>query len=67
MNGYNIALDVNGGSVHILDDLSYKMLDFYEDKTIEQIIAFMKDEFDEKSINESYNILKIHMKIILVL
>ncbi|MBU5306829.1 thioether cross-link-forming SCIFF peptide maturase [Clostridioides mangenotii] len=55
MNGYNIALDVNGGSVHILDDLSYKMLDFYEDKTREEIIDSMKGEFDEKSISESYN------------
>lgn len=31
MNGIHIALDINGGSVHVLDDVSYDLLDHYED------------------------------------
>ena len=27
MNGYNIVLDVNGGSVHVVDDVAYKLVD----------------------------------------
>jgi uncharacterized protein len=27
-NGYKIALDVNSGAVHILDDISYRLLDY---------------------------------------
>ena len=29
MNGYNIVLDVDGGSVHILDDVAYELVDLY--------------------------------------
>ena len=32
MNGYNIVLDVNGGAVHILDDVAYRVLDFIKIK-----------------------------------
>ena len=27
MNGYNIVLDVNSGGVHVVDDLTYQILD----------------------------------------
>ena len=29
-NGYNIALDVHSGAVHILDDLSFSLLDYLQ-------------------------------------
>lgn len=29
MNGINVALDVNGGSVHVVDDITYDVLDHY--------------------------------------
>ena len=38
MNGYNIVLDVDGGSVHILDDVAYELVDLYEENTKEEII-----------------------------
>jgi len=31
MNGLNIAMDINGGSVHVIDDTTYDLLDYYED------------------------------------
>ena len=37
MNGYNIVLDVDGGSVHILDDVAYELVDLYEENTKEEI------------------------------
>ena len=30
-NGYNIVLDVNSGSVHVVDDLTYDIISMYED------------------------------------
>ena len=30
-NGYNIVLDVNSGSVHVVDELVYRILPFVED------------------------------------
>lgn len=31
-NGYNIVLDVCSGSVHVVDELVYDMIEFYQDK-----------------------------------
>src|SRR5690554_4027648 len=31
MNGVYIAMDINGGSVHVLDEITYDLLDFYTD------------------------------------
>ncbi|WP_312711934.1 thioether cross-link-forming SCIFF peptide maturase [Proteiniclasticum ruminis] len=31
MNGVHIAMDINGGSVHVLDEITYDMLDYYEE------------------------------------
>ena len=38
-NGYNIVLDVNSGSVHVVDDIIYDMIPLYKD--------FSKGEVDE--------------------
>ena len=31
-NGYNIVLDVNSGSVHVVDDVTYDALPLFEEK-----------------------------------
>lgn len=31
MNGVYIAMDINGGSVHVLDEVTYAMLDYYKE------------------------------------
>ncbi|MDR1774654.1 MAG: thioether cross-link-forming SCIFF peptide maturase [Clostridioides sp.] len=55
MNGYNLVLDVNGGAVHIFDDLAYKILDYYEEKNKEEIIDVLGDEFEKEDISNSYD------------
>ena len=45
MNGINIAMDVNGGSVHVIDDITYDLLDYYEDfknKTLDESELYIK-------------------------
>ena len=32
MNGYNIVLDVNGGAVHVVDEVAYDLVDLYNRK-----------------------------------
>ncbi len=54
MNGYNIVIDVNGGAVHVVDDVTYRVLDFFEEKNLEEIVVLLADEFDRKKIEESY-------------
>ncbi len=54
MNGYNIVLDVNGGAVHVLDDVAYDLLDFYKEKSKEEILEVLKSKYQEEQINEAY-------------
>ena len=37
-NGYNILLDVNSGSVHVVDDLIYDMIPYYKEKGLEETV-----------------------------
>lgn len=53
-NGYNIVLDVNSGSVHVVDDLSYDVISMYESKTRDDIICQLKSDYSEKDILEAY-------------
>ena len=44
-NGFNIILDVNSGSIHAVDDLSYDMIAMYETNSKEEIINAMLDKY----------------------
>ena len=46
MDGYNIVLDVNGGGVHVLDDVAYDLVDLFEEKSMEEIVdAFINTKY----------------------
>ena len=54
-NGYNIALDVDSGSVHILDDLSYQLITELEKNralTDEELTGMFRDRYDPSGIQE---------------
>ena len=57
-NGYNIVLDVCSGSVHVVDELVYDMIELYEGHTeaeIEaEIISRYKDRYSAEDIREAY-------------
>ncbi|MDO5522353.1 MAG: thioether cross-link-forming SCIFF peptide maturase, partial [bacterium] len=58
-NGYNIVLDVNSGSVHVVDDLSYDMIGLYEKEDKAAITAKMLEKYSdaglkEEDINETF-------------
>ena len=55
MNGYNIVLDVNGGSVHVVDDAAYRVLDFYKENTKEETVELLKDEFTKEQVEEAWD------------
>lgn len=58
-NGYNIVLDVCSGSVHVVDDLVYDMIEMYEDKSQEDITVAIKDKYgdlySDEDINDAYS------------
>lgn len=43
-NGYNIVLDVNSGSVHMVDDVVYDVIPLFEEYTREQITERLRTE-----------------------
>ena len=45
LNGYNIVLDVYSGSVHVVDDLAYDIINLYETTPAQEIVAAMLDKY----------------------
>ena len=58
MNGYNIVLDVNGGAVHVVDEVAYNLLDHYKEKSLDEIIKELSENYTEDQIKEAYNEIK---------
>ena len=65
-NGYNIVMDVNSGSVHVVDDLIYDMVEVLEKElpelekpetlpaeAVEKTVAALKDRYPETEIRET--------------
>ena len=44
-NGYNIVLDVNSGSIHVVDDVAYDVIGMYETKSKDEIAATILKEY----------------------
>ncbi len=57
-NGYNIVLDVHSGGVHLVDELTYDMLDNvsppFEDKCPESVIEKLSRFYDREEIISCY-------------
>ena len=47
----NIVLDVNSGAVHIVDDIVFNMLDYYDNK--EEVIEIFRGKYSEKNIADA--------------
>ena len=52
-NGYNIVLDVNSGSVHVVDDIVYDIIALYENSSVDEIADKLKDKYKEEDIREA--------------
>lgn len=46
-NGHNIVLDVNSGSVHVVDELVYDILALYETESKEEITGKMLEKYQQ--------------------
>ena len=45
--GYNIVLDVFTGSLHVVDDVAYDIIELYEEKEREEIISLMTEKYKD--------------------
>ncbi len=48
MGGYNIVIDVNSGAIHVVDDMTYDMIEMYENSDKESIFAEMAKRYPEQ-------------------
>ncbi len=48
-----MVIDVNSGAVHVIDELVYDVLDFYQDKKTEEIINLLKNKYSITEIKEA--------------
>ena len=51
-NGMNIVMDVNSGIVHVVDDMTYDVLDVYTGKNREDVLARFAGAYDKKELAE---------------
>lgn len=53
-NGYNIVLDVNSGAIHVVDDLTYRIIELYKGNDLQGIEQILVADYDQKMIQEAY-------------
>lgn len=59
LNGYHIAVDGNSGSVHVLDDLIYQIVQDEKDlPELDQVIKQLQDQYQEEEISQAYDEIK---------
>ena len=51
--GTNIVVDVNSGAVHVVDDISYDILDYYRKFTAGEIKEKLSKKYDANDIDEA--------------
>ena len=52
-NGYDIVLDVNSGAIHVVDDVTYDVIELFEEHTKEEIVQALSDKYSEAEIEEA--------------
>ena len=55
MGEINIVLDVYSGAVHVVDEIVYEMLDYYDVNSKEAAILQLKDRYSIKQLEEAYD------------
>ncbi len=49
-NGYNIVLDVNSGSVHVVDEVAYDVIGMYENTEKEKIKEIICERYSDENV-----------------
>ena len=53
-NGFYIVLDVNSGSVHVVDKIVYDVIPLFEQYKKEEIVEQLKEHYNKEQILEAY-------------
>lgn len=55
LNNKYIVLDINSGAVHLVDEVAYDVLDYYENKDLKEIISELSKKYCKNEIIEAYS------------
>ena len=47
------VLDVNSGAVHLVDEVIYDLLDYYDGSNDEAALAALKDKYGEEDLRDA--------------
>ncbi|MBQ2825179.1 MAG: thioether cross-link-forming SCIFF peptide maturase, partial [Clostridia bacterium] len=54
LSGLNIVLDIYSGSVHVVDEVAYDIINMYEEKSQEEILKFILEKYpNNPEVNEA--------------
>ena len=51
LGGYNIVLDICSGAVHVVDDVAYDIIEFFESKEKKELIATVFEAHKENGVS----------------
>lgn len=60
LGGYNIVLDICSGSVHVVDEVAYDIIEIFEEKTKEEVLSLIsqkyagREDITDKDLEECY-------------
>jgi uncharacterized protein len=54
----NIVIDINSGAIHLVDDVVYDILDYYEKYTSDEITKALQNKYDSNSVLEGLEEIK---------
>ena len=57
LNGFNIVIDTNSGSIHNVDDLAYDIIDLYKKKNEDEIVESMLNKYKNDNTIDKNEIL----------
>lgn len=55
LNNKYIVLDINSGAIHLVDEVAYDVLDYYENKDLKEIISELSKKYSKNEIIEAYS------------
>ena len=47
LNGYNIVLDTASGSVHVVDEVAYDIIELYKEKEKDEIVKIISERYKD--------------------
>ncbi|NLJ88846.1 MAG: thioether cross-link-forming SCIFF peptide maturase [Epulopiscium sp.] len=53
MDGVNIVLDIYSGAVHVVDDIVYDLIDYYKEKSKDELKELFKGKYELEQIDEA--------------